>query len=89
MITNKGIEDHLIVLRMNCDPESPFFGMVDMASDGGLLTLPIDDQKAVYEAMDAPLKSMVDTFMDEMRRRQAAASSVVRILNCLPEARKL
>ena len=37
---DKWMDEFLMMLRVNCDPQSPFFGMIDMESEGALLTLP-------------------------------------------------
>jgi hypothetical protein len=65
VLTKQQIEDHLITLRVNCDPASPFCGMIDMASPGGLLTETVEDQITVYKALDKDLKTSVDNYMME------------------------
>lgn len=59
MLTNEEVNDHLIALSLAFDPESPFRGMINMESPGGLLTLPIPEQHQVRNAMDDELVKMV------------------------------
>ena len=59
MLSEEEVQDHLNVLRIAFDPESPFRGMVDMESDGGLLSLPIPEQHQVRNAMSPKLVKMV------------------------------
>jgi len=71
VLTPQQIEDHLITLRVNCDPASPFCGMIDMASPGGLLTETVEDQIAVYKALDKDLKTSVDNYMMVAKKKSA------------------
>jgi len=59
MLTDKQIQEQLTVLRVNFDPESPFKGMIDLYSDGGLMTLGADEQWQIHDAMSDDLKVMV------------------------------
>ena len=59
MLTDKQVQDHLTTLRVNFDPESPFKGMIDLYSKGGLMTLDADEQWQVHDAMRDDLKGMV------------------------------
>jgi|TARA_Y100001973_G_C5201594_1_gene338152 hypothetical protein len=59
MLTDKQVQDHLTTLRVNFDPESPFKGMIDLYSKGGLMTLDADEQWQVHDAMSDDLKVMV------------------------------
>ena len=59
MLTDKQVQDHLTTLRVNFDPESPFKGMIDLYSKGGLMTLAADEQWQVHDAMSDDLKVMV------------------------------
>jgi len=59
MLTDKQVQNHLTVLRVNFDPESPFKGMIDLYSEGGLMTLDADEQWQVHDAMSDDLKVMV------------------------------
>ena len=59
MLTDKQVQDHLTTLRVNFDPESPFKGMIDLYSKGGLMTLDADEQWQVHDAMSDNLKVMV------------------------------
>ena len=59
MLTDKQVQDHLTTLRVNFDPESPFKGMIDLYSKGGLMTLDADEQWQVHDAMRDDLKVMV------------------------------
>jgi hypothetical protein len=59
MLSKEQIEEHLNVLRIACHPESPFRGMINLESDGGLLSLPIPEQQQVRDAMDPELVEMV------------------------------
>ena len=65
MLTDKQIQEQLIVLRVNFDPESPFKGMIDLYSEGGLMTLEIDEQWQIHDAMSDDLKGMVFGERDE------------------------
>tara|TARA_Y100000310_G_C19989266_1_gene493355 strand:+ start:285 stop:494 length:210 start_codon:yes stop_codon:yes gene_type:complete len=66
MLTDKQIQEQLTVLRVNFDPESPFKGMIDLYSDGGLMTLEIDEQWQIHNAMSDDLKVMVFGVRDEI-----------------------
>ena len=59
MLTDKQVQNHLTTLRINFDPESPFKGMIDLYSEGGLMTLDADEQWQVHDAMSDDLKVMV------------------------------
>ena len=59
MLTDKQVQNHLTTLRVNFDPESPFKGMIDLYSKGGLMTLDADEQWQVHDAMSDDLKVMV------------------------------
>tara|TARA_Y100000310_G_scaffold315809_2_gene366818 strand:- start:7644 stop:7838 length:195 start_codon:yes stop_codon:yes gene_type:complete len=59
MLTTEQIEEHITVLHIAFDPKSPFQGMIDLNSDGGLLTLSIPEQHQVHNAMSPKLKEMV------------------------------
>jgi type III secretory pathway lipoprotein EscJ len=59
MLTDKQVQQQLTVLRVNFDPESPFKGMIDLYSKGGLMTLDADEQWQVHDAMSDDLKVMV------------------------------
>ena len=59
MLTDKQVQQQLTVLRVNFDPESPFKGMIDLYSKGGLMTLDTDEQWQVHDAMSDDLKVMV------------------------------
>ena len=59
MLTDKQIQEQLTVLRVNFDPESPFKRMIDLYSNGGLMTLEIDEQWQIHDAMSDDLKVMV------------------------------
>jgi len=59
MLSKQEVQDHLNVLRIAFDPESPFHGMVDMDDDDGLLSLPISEQHQVRNAMSRELVKMV------------------------------
>ncbi len=59
MLTEEQVQDHLMVLKIAFDPSSPFAGMIDMESDGGLLALPNDEQHQVRNAMPPELVEMV------------------------------
>ena len=59
MLTDKQVQNHLTTLRVNFDPESPFKGMIDLYSKGGLMTLDTDEQWQVHDAMSDDLKVMV------------------------------
>ena len=58
-MTEEEVQNHLCVLKMALDPKSPFCGMIDLHSKDGLLSLPLSDQRAVYNAMDEDLKALV------------------------------
>ena len=58
MLTDKQVQNHLTTLRVNFDPESPFKGMIDLYSKGGLMTLDADEQWQVHDAMSDDLKVM-------------------------------
>ncbi len=58
-MTDDEIAGHLCVLRLAYDESSPFRGMIDFHGDGGLLTLPVKDQRAVVDKMDDDLKRQV------------------------------
>ena len=66
MLTQKQIQNHLTTLRVNFDPESPFKGMIDLYSKGGLMTLDTDEQWQVHDAMSDDLKVMVFGVRDEI-----------------------
>ncbi len=66
MLTDKQIQEQLTVLRVNFDPESPFKGMIDLYSEGGLMTLPADEQWQIHNAMSDDLKVMVFGERDEI-----------------------
>jgi len=66
MLTDKQIQEQLTTLRLNFDPESPFKGMIDLYSDGGLMTLGTDEQWQVHDAMSDDLKGMVFGESDEI-----------------------
>ena len=59
MLSKEEVQDHLNVLRIASDPESPFYGMIDMGGEGGLLSLPINEQHQVRNAMSPELVAMV------------------------------
>jgi len=59
MLTDEQVQEQLTVLRVNFDPESPFKGMIDLYSEGGLMTLDADEQWQVHDAMSDNLKVMV------------------------------
>ncbi len=59
MLSKKQINEHLAVLRLNFDPDSPFKGMVDLEGEDGLLSLPVEDQQLVFDAMQSSLHRMV------------------------------
>jgi hypothetical protein len=59
MLTDKQVQNHLTTLRVNFDPESPFKGMINLYSEGGLMTLAADEQWQVHDAMSDDLKAMV------------------------------
>jgi type III secretory pathway lipoprotein EscJ len=66
MLTDKQIQEQLTVLRVNFDPESPFKGMIDLYSEGGLMTLEINEQWQIHNAMSDDLKVMVFGECDEI-----------------------
>ena len=57
MLSSEEIEEHLMMLRLEFDPESPFKGMIDLKD--GLLSMPIPDQHQIHDAMTPELKEMV------------------------------
>jgi hypothetical protein len=57
------IEEHLCALRLGCDPESPFFGMVNFNE---LSELPVSNQHEIFNAMDDSLRAMVESFQARM-----------------------
>jgi hypothetical protein len=59
-LTQEQIAEHHSVLRIACDPNSPFYGMVDFGEEGGLLSLPIPQQHQIYNAMPPDLRAMVE-----------------------------
>ena len=59
MLTDKQVQNHLTALRVNFAPESPFKGMINLYSEGGLMTLAADEQWQVHDAMSDDLKVMV------------------------------
>jgi hypothetical protein len=63
LLTDKAVQNHIMVLRMQCDPKSPFYGMIKYGSDEGLLALPVHQQWQVYNALPTDLKDMVDAYM--------------------------
>lgn len=65
MIEASKIEAHHTVLRIACDPKSPFYGMIDFCS--GLLSLSVEDQIEIYNTMPPDLRKMVDNYMERGR----------------------
>jgi len=59
MLTPDEIATHLNVLRIACDPESPFYRKVNFGSDDALLTLSVADQHQVFNSIPADLMAMV------------------------------
>ena len=59
-LTDDEIAQHLNVLRIACDPASPFYRRVNFGHDGGLLTLPIPQQQQVFDAICPALMAMVE-----------------------------
>ena len=59
MLTDKQIQEQLTTLRINFDPESPFKGMINLYCKGGLMTLEVDEQWQIHDAMSDDLKVMV------------------------------
>jgi hypothetical protein len=62
MLSTKELEEHHIALRIACDPQSPFYGMVQF---NDLLALPLRDQNQVWDTMNLSLKEMVSTVIRE------------------------
>jgi hypothetical protein len=63
LLTDKAVQRHIMILRVHCDPKSPFYGMIEYRADEGLLALPVHQQWQVYNALPPDLKEMVDTYM--------------------------
>jgi len=59
MLTASQVQEHLMVLKIAFHPSSPFAGMINLESAGGLLTLPNSEQHQVRDAMSAELVEMV------------------------------
>jgi len=59
-LTDEQVNEHLTTLRVACDPRSPFHGMVNFKSEGGLLSLPIPQQQQIFDAMPKDLRAMVE-----------------------------
>ena len=57
-LTEDEIAEHHATLRIACDPDSPFHGMIDFS--GGLLALPVSQQHQIYNAMPDDLRNMVE-----------------------------
>ena len=59
MISRREIDNYHGVLKMACDPTSPFYGKVGLKD---LLKLPLEDQNKIYSTMNPGLKKLVDAF---------------------------
>ena len=59
MLNDDEVQEHLMMLRVAFDPESPFKGMINMKGEGGLLSLPLPEQHQVKNAMSPELVEMV------------------------------
>jgi len=56
MLTADEVDERLTLIRIAYDPESPFYGLVDVRSS--LMGLPLEDQLQVHAAMSEELKRM-------------------------------
>ena len=59
MISRSEIDNYHGVLKMACDPISPFYGKVGLKD---LLKLPLEDQNKIYSTMSPGLKKLVEAF---------------------------
>ena len=64
-LSKETIAGHHATLHVACDPESPFYKMIDFRD--GLLSLPVEDQHEIYDTMPPKLKGFVDAYMKEKR----------------------
>ena len=62
MLSTEELAGHHMALRIACDPESPFYGMVRFDD---LLALPLRAQNQVWDTMDPQLKELVSTVIRE------------------------
>lgn len=52
----KTVQEWLMMLRIACDDDSPFCGMVDLSE---IFSLPIETQRAIYDALTPTQREII------------------------------
>jgi hypothetical protein len=59
-MTPEQLAIHLTTLRIACEPDSPFYRQVNFGSDDALLTLSVEEQHQVFNAIPPDLMALVN-----------------------------